>query len=355
MKALSSFSPSVFDGLRVLVRVDYNVSLKENDKGELAVVDDERIRLSLPTLRFLIEAGARVILLSHLGRPQKESDSQFSLAPVAQKLNELAFGLIGYKKKILFSPKTIGNLTQSWTKKLEKGQILLLENLRFYSGEEDNDPVFAKRLAKLGNFYINDAFSVSHRKHASVVGLPKLLPSASGLTLEKEINSLTSLLNNPARPLILVIGGVKEDKLEFTSQMLDWADQILLGGLLPEKISGFTKLLESKKVFPGRLTKDKQDLDKQTIANFRKKIIQAKTVVLAGPVGNTDQGHYRGTRALFEAAIASGGFVVAGGGDTQAALTRLELIDSINYIASGGGAMLDFLAKGTLPGIEALK
>jgi phosphoglycerate kinase len=354
MKTLSSLSSSSFDGLRVLVRADYNVSLKKGQKG-LVVDNDERIRLSFSTLQFLLEAGARVILLSHLGRPKKELDQQFSLLPVAQKINELAFGLIGYKKKVLFSPRAIGGQAQSRLKKLEKGQMLLLENLRFYPGEENNDPVFTKRLAKLGNFYINDAFSVSHRKHASVVGLPKVLPSAAGLALEKEINSLTSLLKNPARPLVLVVGGVKEDKLKFTSQMLDWTDQILLGGLLPEKIAAFPKILKSKKVFPGKLTDDKQDLDRQTIVDFKEKIIQAKTIVLAGPVGNTDQNHYQGTKALFEAAIASGGFVVAGGGDTQAALTRLGVIDSIDYIASGGGAMLDFLANRTLPGIEALK
>lgn len=354
MKTLSSLSSSSFDGLRVLVRADYNVSLKKGQKG-LVVDNDERIRLSMPTLQFLLEAGARVILLSHLGRPKKEFDSQFSLLPVAQKLNELAFGLISYKKKVLFSPKAIGSLAGNKVKKIEKGQMLLLENLRFYPGEEENSPTFSKRLAKLGNFYINDAFSVSHREHASVVGLPGLLPSAAGLALEKEVNNLTRLTNNPDRPLVLVVGGIKEDKLAFVGQMLDWADQILLGGLLPEKLAAFPKILTSKKVFPGRLAANRKDLDKKTIADFQEKIVRAKTVVLVGPVGDIDQGYYQGTKALFEAAIASGGFVVAGGGDTQAALTRLGLVDSMDYIASGGGAMLDFLAKGTLPGIEALK
>jgi len=268
-----------------LVRVDYNVSLKEGRNG-LVVADDERIRLSLPTLQFLLEAGARVILLSHLGRPKKEFDPQFSLLPIAQKLNELAFGLIGYKKKVLFSPRTIGDLAKNRAKELEKGQMLLLENLRFYSGEEENKLIFTKRLAKLGNFYINDAFSASHRGHASIVGLPSLLPSAAGLTLEKEVDSLTRLTNNPDRPLVLVVGGIKEDKLEFASQMLDWADQILLGGLLPEKLAAYPEMLKNKKVFPGRLAANRQDLDEKTIADFQEKIVRAKTVVLAGPVGN---------------------------------------------------------------------
>lgn len=354
MKKLSDFSPEFFEGKRVLVRVDYNVPV-EKIEGKPVIIDDSRIRLSMPTLRFLTEAKARIILLSHLGRPQKPFEPGFSLLPVAQKLNELAFGLIGYRKKVAFSPKTIGSFAQTKAKQLEKGQILLLENLRFYSGEESNDSVFVKRLAKLGNFYVNDAFSVSHREHASVVGLPKNLPSAAGLALEKEVENLARLVNSPDRPLVLVVGGVKEDKLAFANQVLDWADQILLGGLLPGKLTSYSEMLKSKKVFPGRLTADGRDLDEETIEEFQSKISQAKTVVLAGPVGNTDQGHYRATKALFKAAIASGAVVVAGGGDTQAALTRLGLVDKMDYIASGGGAMLDFLAKKTLPGIEALK
>lgn len=353
MKKLSNYSPEFFDGKRVLVRVDYNVSLKETKKGAV-ILDDSRIRFSMPTLQFLTDAGARVILLSHLGQPQESFDPRFSLLPIAKKLNELAFGLINYKKKVLFSPKAVGNIAQSWVKKLEKGQILLLENLRFYPGEEKNDPVFTKRLARLGHFYINDAFSVSHREHASVVGLPKVLPSAAGLALEKEIDSLDKLLKNPARPLVLVVGGVKEDKLEFVSRVVDWVDLVLVGGLLPEKIASFPRLTKNKKVIAGKLRSDHQDLDQETLEKFSQEITQAKTIIFAGPVGNTDSGYYRGTRALFEAAIASGGFTVAGGGNTEAALTQLELVDKINYIASGGGAMLDFLAKKTLPGIEAL-
>lgn len=354
MKRLSDYSPEFFDGKRVLVRVDYNVPVKKTAKG-MTVIEDSRIRLSMPTLQFLIGAGAKVILLSHLGKPRKAFDFQFSLFPVARKLNELSFGLIGYKKKVVFSPKAIGDLAQTQVKKLEKGQILLLENLRFYPGEETNDPIFAKRLAKLGHFYVNDAFSVSHREHASVVGIPRLLPSAVGINLEKEIENLTKLVNNPARPLVLIVGGIKEDKLEFVSQTIDWVDQVLLGGLLPEKIEAFPKLAKSKKVFVGELRADNQDLSKKTLKNFSQAISQAKTIIFAGPVGNTDQGYYQGTEELFKAAIRSGGLVFAGGGDTQAALTKLGLIDSMDYIASGGGAMLDFLAKGTLPGIEALK
>jgi phosphoglycerate kinase len=354
MKRLSNYLPGFFNGKRVLVRVDYNVSLKETKEGE-AVLDDRRIRSSMPTLRFLIGAGARVILLSHLGQPKEPFDPRFSLLPVARRLNELAFGLIGYKKRVIFSPRAVGDLARGRAKKLEKGQILLLENLRFYPGEEENDLTFAKRLAKLGYFYVNDAFSVSHRKHASVVSLPRILPAAAGLALEKEVDSLNKLLSNPARPLVLVIGGVKKDKLKFASRVVIWADQILLGGLLPKKITAFPGLIKTKKVLVGKLRADNQDLNKQTLEEFSQAIHQAKTVIFAGPVGNTGQGYNQGTRELFKAAVESGGFVLAGGGDTQEALTKLNLIDSMNYIASGGGAMLSFLAQKTLPGIEALK
>ncbi|MDD3679271.1 MAG: phosphoglycerate kinase, partial [Candidatus Shapirobacteria bacterium] len=299
MKRITDYSPGFFDGKRVLVRVDYNVGFKDS-QGKTIINDDSRIRLSLPTLRFLVEAGGRVILMSHLGRPEKDFDHKLSLLPVAQKLNELAFGLIGYKKKVLFSSKTVGNIAQDWTKKLEKGQILLLENLRFYVGEENNDAVFAKRLAKLGHFYVNDAFSASHREHASIVGLPKILPSAAGLALDKEISSLKKILNNPCRPLVLVIGGIKEDKLEFASQVVDWVDQILLGGLLPEKVNNFPKLTKNKKVISGCLRPDRQDLDKQSQEGFKKVISQAKTIIFAGPVSNVDQNYWQGTKELLE-------------------------------------------------------
>jgi len=354
MKRLSNYSPEFFDGKRVLVRVDYNVSFKETKKGTV-ILDDSRIRSSMPTLQFLTDAGARVILLAHLGQPQEPFDSRFSLLPVARRLNELTFGLIGYKKKVLFSPKAVGGLAQGWAKKLEKGQMLLLENLRFYPGEERNDLIFTKRLAKLGLFYINDAFSVSHRKHASVVGLPRILPAAAGLALEEEVDNLNKLLGNPARPLVLVVGGVKKDKLEFVSRVVGWADQILLGGLLPKEITAFPKLAKLKKILVGRLRADGQDLDVKTLRNFSQVIRRARTIIFAGPVGNTSQGYNQGTKELFKAAVESGGFVLASGGDTKEALTKLNLIDSMNYIASGGGATLSFLAEKTLPGIEALR
>ena len=221
---LTDYSPLHFDGKRVLVRVDYNVPLQKRGEKWL-VSDDSRIRLSLDTLSYLVSSGARVILLSHLGE-------SISLAPVAQKLNELAFGLIGYKRKVKFCPKIMGGEVKRWVKDLEKGDILLLENLRFEKGEEKNDPLFTKRLAKLGDFYVNEAFSCSHRRHASIVGLPRILSHAVGIRFEKEMKTLVNILDHPRRPVVLVLGGIKEDKLNYAQKMVGWIDKVLVGGKL---------------------------------------------------------------------------------------------------------------------------
>jgi len=342
---LTDYSPSYFNGRRVLVRVDYNVPLQK--RGEKWLIgDDSRIRSSLDTLSYLVSSKARVILLSHLGKP-------ISLAPVAQKLNELAFGLIGYKRKVKFCPKIVGKEVKGWVKDLEKGDILLLENLRLEKGEEKNDPLFAKRLAKLADFYVNDAFSCSHRRHASIVGIPRILPHAVGSGFEKDIKTLKNILEHSQRPVVLVLGGIKEDKLKTARKMVKWVDKILVGGTLVK--SSKLKVQSSKKIILGKLRRDGQDISKTTIKRFIEEIKKAGTVIFAGPIGNTGAGIFTGTKRLFEAAIESDAFVLAGGGDTQSALTRLGLADNMNYIVSGGGAMLSFLADGTLPGIEALR
>jgi len=342
---LADYSSSYFNGKRVLVRVDYNVPLQKRGEKWL-ISDDSRIRFSLDTLSYLISSEARVILLSHLGGP-------ISLAPVAQKLNELSFGLIGYKRKVKFCPKTAGKEVKSWVRGLEKGDILLLENLRFERGEKENDSFFAKRLAKLADFYVNDAFSCSHRRHASIVGLPRILPHAIGIRFEEEVKKLASILERPQRPVVLVLGGIKEEKLEYARKMIGWIDKILVGGKIVK--SPKLKVQSSRKIMLGKLREDGQDIDQETIRQFGEEIKKAETVIFAGPIGNTDAGIFRGTKRLFEAAIESDAFVLAGGGDTESALTKLGLVDKMDYIVSGGGAMLSFLANGTLPGIEALR
>ena len=349
---LTDYSSSYFNGRRVLVRVDYNVPLQKR-RGKWLVEDDSRIRFSLDTLGYLVSSEARVILLSHLGEP-------LSLAPTAQKLNELAFGLIGYKRKVKFCPKTVGKEVKSWVKDLEKGDILLLENLRLEKGEEKNDPLFAKRLAKLGDFYVNDAFSCSHRRHASIVELPKILPHAIGIRFEEDVKTLKNILKHSQRPVVLVLGGIKEDKLETARKMVGWVDKILVGGTLvksspPKAGQAPLKVQGSKKIMLGKLRRDGQDISKETIRQFSEEIKKAGTVIFAGPIGDTKANIFTGTKELFEVAVASEAFTLAGGGDTQSALTKLGLIDNIDYIVSGGGAMLSFLANGTLPGIEALR
>lgn len=348
-----------FSGRRVLVRVDYNVPLEEEGE-KIVVVDDSRIRFSMETLKFLLDAGARIILLSHLGDPGGKVKEELSLAPVAQKLNELAFGLAGYKKKVKFCPRALGRQPQTAIRELNKGEILVLENLRFYPGEEENDPVFAKRLARLGDFYLNEAFSCSHRAHASIVGLPKLLPAAAGFRFCQEEEILRKVRFSPQRPVVLVVGGVKEDKIEAAKEMALWVDKVLVGGQLVNnpKLKAKNQKLGAKvlkKIVFGKLREDEQDLDEKTIKQFEEEIRKAGTVIFAGPVSNTTKGFFEGTRVLFEAALSGEAFVLAGGGDTEAALTKLGLTDRIDYISAGGGAMLAYLAKGTLPGIEALE
>ena len=223
MKTLKDFN---FKNKRVLVRCDFNVALDE--KGRIA--EDFRIKETLPTIEYLIKKGAKVILMSHLGRPEeikdkKERIKKFTLKPVAEKLEKLL------KRKVKFLPDCIGKEIEKETNEMGEGEIVLLENLRFYDEEEKNDKGFAKKLVKLGDIYINDAFSASHRGHASIVGIPKYLPQGAGLLLEKEIKTLSKVMQNPWRPLVVIIGGVKIDtKIGVISQFLKKADHLLLGG-----------------------------------------------------------------------------------------------------------------------------
>ena len=354
LKKITDYAPSFYRAKTVLVRVDYNTPLEKKD-GQWRVADDSRIRSSMTTLKFLLNAQAKIVLLSHLGRPQGKRIMALSLKPVAQKLNELAFGLIGYKKKVLFSDGTTNRATRNKVRDLMGGQIILLENLRFWCEEKENNIFFAKRLAKLGEIYVNDAFSVSHRRHASVVALPRQFSQRlAGEAFYQEVKELQQLRRQPIRPVALVLGGVKEDKINDAFQMQDWFDWLLIGGKLGKAAKGKHQKT-AEKIMIAELRRDGQDISEKTMTQFSEKIKGAGTVIFAGPQGNIEKGFLAGTKALVEAAVKANVFSVAGGGDTERALTQLGLIDSINYIASGGGAMLAFLAEGTSPGIEALK
>jgi 3-phosphoglycerate kinase len=324
----------------VLLRTNYDVSLEDGKVG-----DGRRIGESLPTINYLLSQQAKIILLSHLGRPKGKIEPDLSLKPVANYLGQLL------KKEIsLF-------LT---AKEIDKKQsIVMLENLRFWPEEENNDLNFTKDLASLGDFFVNDAFACSHRQHASIVGLPQFLPSALGLDFLKEIEVLSEVKKNPRRPVILILGGIKKDKLEVIEKLLSWADTILVGG----KLSQLINQSYPTKVIVADLKPDGKDITLESAEIFKKAIIQAGTIIWAGPMGFYEEEDFQeGTKQIAETVLNSQAFKVVGGGDTEIALSKLNLVDKIDFfvkkqkmfISSGGGAMFKFLAQETLPGIEAV-
>lgn len=337
----------------VLLRTDCDVPLirREGEKArgqEIVVADSTRIENSLSTIRYLLSQKAKIIIISHLGRPEGKIVKELSLKPVAEKLSSLL------KKEVNLSAEVLGKKTEQAIKELKFGETLLLENLRFDSREEKNDKGFAQRLASLAGFYINDAFAVSHREHASVVGIPHFLPSAFGFDFLKEIEVLSQVRENPKKPVVVILGGIKESKLEAAKKMIGWVDYILVGGKLV-LYPGVSQLVDHERI-SGHLKRDGEDITIESVKEFEKIITKAGTVIWSGPMGAYEkEEHSQGTRKIAEAVVKSGAYTVVGGGDTEAALTKFGLVDKIDYISSGGGAMLAFLAEGTLPGIEAIK
>lgn len=313
--------PSLTDldvsGKKVLLRLDLDTSPDPNDL---------RIKASEETLNYLKDKNAEIIILAHKGRPNGKVDESLSLKP--------------------FQP-----IFDKWGAKVE-------ENLRFDPGEEANDTEFARKLALKGEAFINEAFASSHREHASIVGLPKLLPHAAGFRFIKEVENLSKTFDNPNRPLVYIISGVKDDKLQYIKAFEKVADKVLVGGRLPEFLGD--KSLESVrlqkgKTIIGNLIMDKEDITLNTIEVFEKEIAKAGTIVVSGPLGKyEDAGHRQGTERIFKAVVASNAFKIAGGGDTEQAIRMLAISDKWDWISVGGGAMLEFLSKQTLPGIEAL-
>lgn len=307
-------------GKRILLRLDLDTEPDANDL---------RIKSSEETLDYLKEKGAEITILAHKGRPEGKIDESLSLKPF----------------QIIFD---------KWGANVE-------ENLRFEAGEESNDPEYAKKLASMGDFYVNEAFASSHREHASIVGLPGLLPHAAGFRFQKEIDNLSKVFDNPRRPLVFLISGIKEDKLAFIKAFESLADKILVGGRLPdymgdEQLVSVRLRRDDEKVIVGNLIMDKEDITLNTIDRFEKEVSKAGTVVVSGPLGKyEEEGHRMGTEHVYKAVTASSAFKVAGGGDTEKALATLDLTDKFDWVSVGGGAMLEFLSKKTLPGIEALK
>ncbi len=360
MKSLSGFD---FENKKVLLRADFNVSL--GDDGEVDGKEDWRLKASLPTIKYLLDKKARIILMTHLGRPNGKFVKELKTDPIAKRLEELFNQPV---KKV-----------DGYEVKEMKDEIILLENLRFNPGEEENSTQFAKELSGLGEIYVNNAFGVSHRSHASIVGLPNLLPNCAGLLLEKEIKALSKVLEQSEHPLVVVIGGAKiSTKIKVIKSFLNKADHILLGGALANTVLK-AKGIDVKKsvVEDGMLGEAKEimsnpkihlpvdwveseqmilDIGEKTIKEFKEIISSAKTIIFNGPMGLFEKKQFQsGSEEITRAIVESEGFSLVGGGDTIVLLENLGLLDKINHVSTGGGAMLEFLSGKKLPGIEILR
>ena len=378
---------------RVLVRVDYNVPLDANGN----VSDDKRITASLPTIKYLLENGARVILCSHLGRPKGEVKKEFSLLPVAKRLKELLPDV-----NISFASDCIGEEAEQKAMALKDGEILLLENLRFHKEEEKNDPEFAKKLASLAELYVSDAFGTVHRAHASTVGVAGYLPAVAGFLIGKELSVMGGALEKPERPFVAILGGAKvADKIGVITNLLNKCDTLLIGGgmaytffkamgyeigdslLDGESIALAGQLMETarqkgvklmlpvdtvvakafaadaehKTVASNEIPAGWQGLDigEKTAQLYAKEIKGAKTVIWNGPMGVFEFPEFaKGTAAIAKACAECGGTTIIGGGDSASAVKKLGYADSITHISTGGGASLEFLEGKVLPGVAAL-
>ena len=346
MKTLKDFN---FKNKRVLVRCDFNVPL--NERGE--ILDDFRIKRTITTIEYLLANKARVILMSHLGRPKGRVAEELRLDSVQKKLAEYL------SLSILKASDCVGPEIEKMSKTIQPGEILLLENLRFYKEEEENDEGFAKDLSRLGDIYVNEAFSVSHRSHASVVGVPRILPACIGFQLEKEIKILGILLKNPEKPLVAVIGGKKvDDKAAVINRLSETADFILVSGLIQKEIKEKNlKFKNPEKIInPMDETGEGRDIGPKTLELFEEKINKAKTVFWSGPVGAVEQEEFcLGSKGIAEAIVKSNAFSAVGGGDTVEFVRRFGLAEKFSHISLGGSAMLKFLSGEEMPGLKVLE
>ena len=383
------------EGKTILLRADFNVSLNPN---YLSIADDERIRQVIPTIKYLLKRKNKLILASHLGRPKGERVQKFSLQIVCNQIKEY---LPDYDIRLIQDFLTEPEET---FKNQKENEIFVYENTRFYPGEKKNDPEFAKKMASHADVFVNDAFGVSHREDASVVGVTNYLPSYGGLLLKKEIQMLSMILKKPEKPFVAAIGGAKiETKIKVLDRMMELADHLIIAGALAntflyaqgievgaslvekDKAELAQKLLfkaaqnDTSVILPSdcvvgnsqeleyggcvckisEVPKDKQILDigPETTARIGTIIAKAKTIVWNGPVGYFENIHYRqGTDFMYYAITNNEDAVsIVGGGDTLAAISKKEYLEKLTHISTGGGAMLEFIEKGTLPGIEALK
>lgn len=333
---MKSIKEAIVQGKKVLVRFDLDVPVEKGVVG-----DKTRLEAALPTLRYLLKQKATVVIMGHAGRPNGQVDDKYSIRPMLACLMEMLGGLYTYE--VIDRPMAPLD-----------GTVFALENLRYHPGEEANDPEFIDYLAEFGDIYVNDAFAVSHRDHASLTGIARRLPSYAGLHLLEEVQRLEAVMQSPAHPVVAVLGGAKvETKMPAIENMARFADSILLGGKLV--LEAKPEDMPSQVVLPTGMNDD-FDIDEQSAAHFAELIKGARTIIWNGPLGKFEQSPYdAGTRIVAEAVAANSQAVrLIGGGDTVAALEQFGLVDRVGYISTGGGAMLDFLAGEELPGLSVL-
>ncbi|WP_123042828.1 phosphoglycerate kinase [Cohnella candidum] len=378
-------------GKKVFVRVDFNVPLENG-----AITDDTRIRETLPTIRYLIENGAKIILASHMGRPKGEVVEELRLTPVAARLSEL----LG--KPVQKADESVGAAVKAKADALANGDVLLLENVRFHAGEEKNDPELAKGFAELADLFVNDAFGAAHRAHASTEGIAHHLPAVSGLLMEKELDVLGKALNNPERPFTAIVGGSKvKDKIDVINKMIEIADNIIIGGGISytffksegheiglslcddSKLETVKEFVEKAKKMGKNLylpvdivvsesfkeavnmeivgtdgipaNKEGVDIGPKTREIYADVIKNSKLVVWNGPMGVFEVDAFAGgTKAVAQACAETSAYTVIGGGDSAAAAEKFKLADKMDHISTGGGASLEFMEGKALPGVVAL-
>lgn len=391
---LKTLNNGDINGKKILLRVDFNVPI---DKKTGKITDDSRLKMAVPTIKMLIKQGAKVIVMSHLGRPEGKKDPKFKLDPVGKQLAKLL------KQNVTLTDDCFGEKVESIVKKMKNGEVILLENLRFYHQEEDNDLAFARKLAKLGDIFISDAFGVAHRAHASVSAITKYLPSYAGPLLNKEYTILKEVMEKPKKPLCVIIGGAKIDtKIDLIKEFLRKADYILIGGALAntflaaagydigkslfekdkieiaQEIMLLAEKYETHFVLPkdvivaSEISETSETLDMPiqdvesdmkildigpvTRTRFHQIIQKSNTILWNGPLGMHEHKPFQnGTKMIAQELANSKAITIIGGGDTLDAIGRFQIPwNSFTHVSSGGGAMLEFLGGKKLPGIECL-